>query len=171
MDIDDDLHKLTFHLSRSGRYHAMRWHFFAMLALVLSVTSISCAMISVVTLLAAAPLGFPVTFGVAGIIAQVMQHHVNPAAKADAHQRLHTMFSVMHGTLVNWLPDVDANDLRDMREEVRQIELMEPPIKRYLDLIAHNQAAIAIGSDDIEKLRWWQRLLAQYLPGDDALQR
>ena len=61
-------------------------------------------------------------------------------------------------------------DLTSIQPEILNIEMREPPIKRYLDIICHNQVAISIGSNDIESLTFWQRTLANYLSGDNALQ-
>ena len=43
-----------------------------------------------------------------------------------------------------------------MSAEILSIEAREPPIRRYLDLICHNQVARSIGSDDIQPLLWWR---------------
>lgn len=66
---------------------------------------------------------------------------------------------------------ISQEELRELQADILTIEAREPPTKRYLDLICHNQVARAIGSDDIEKLTRFQRTFAQYLNGDSALQQ
>ena len=65
--------------------------------------------------------------------------------------------------------ELTVGELKELRAEVLTIEAREPPIKRYLDLICHNQVARAMGSTDVEKLTRRQRWFAQWLDGDTAL--
>ncbi|MEI4470948.1 hypothetical protein [Frigidibacter sp. MR17.24] len=89
--------------------------------------------------------------------------------KARIHNGLASEFIGLEKLLIT-NPDMSPDACRSIEAEMKQIEAREPPIKRYLDLICHNQVARSLGSDDIEKLSWAQRRFAHYLKGDGALQ-
>lgn len=148
----------------------MRERFFSTWSNVFSVVSLLSGSGVVVSLMAEMPPIVPLVAG--GIVAfiQTFDQVIGTNGKARDHASLASEFLALERIMV-MQGDLDAEAIRDLRAEVLSIEAREPPVKRYLDLIAHNQVARALGSDDIETLRWWQRLLAQYLPGDGALQR
>lgn len=123
----------------------------------------------VVLLLSHAPQWLALASGAAVAIMQALEQVFRLAAKARLHSDLAGKFlSLEHSVTTH--TDMSEHELRELRGEILSVEAREPPIKRYLDLICHNQVARAIGSDDIEPLKFWQRWLAQYLNGDRALQ-
>jgi hypothetical protein len=104
-----------------------------------------------------------------GIIAsgQAVQLIFNLSGKARLHSSLATDFLAVERELVI---DENFNEsrLRSLCAHVLQIETREPPIKRYLDVICHNQVARSLGlNGDVYRVAWWQRMFAQWLPGDN----
>ncbi|MET4130687.1 hypothetical protein [Roseovarius sp. MBR-6] len=170
MPIDAEHHDLTCHLQRSIRYHRLRERFFEGWSNRVSFLSLVSGSSVVVALLAQWADWIPLVAGASVAALQALDQVARLSAKARQHSSLAGEFLSLERILA-MRADPTADDLRELRAEILSIEAREPPIRRYLDLICHNQVARAIGSDDIEKLSWWQRLFAQYLPGDTALQR
>lgn len=166
----DDFHELNCHLQRSVRYHRARERFFEGWSNFFSFASLLAGSSVVVSLLASAPSWVALTSGalVAGL--QAIEQVFRLSSKARDHSGLASEFLTLE-RFATISGELSESDLRELRAEILSVEAREPPIKRYLDLICHNQVARAIGSDDVEKLRIWQRWFAQYLNGDSALSR
>ncbi|SHL49243.1 hypothetical protein SAMN05444414_11626 [Roseovarius marisflavi] len=170
MTVDEERHDLSCHLQRSVRYHRLRERFFEAWSNTFSALSLLAGSSVVVALLAQSSAWVPLLAGAAVAGMQALDQVLRLGVKARQHNGLAGEFLSLERILA-MRGDPTPDDLREMRAEVLSIEARERPIMRYLDLICHNQVARAIGSDDIEPLRWHQRRFAQYLSGDSALQR
>ncbi len=169
MATSDELHGVACHLQRSVRYHRARERFFDGWSNWISFASLMAGTSVVVSLLANAPewVALSLGAGVAGM--QALEQVFRLSSKARDHSGLASEFLSLERVLA-LQDELTKDDLKDIEAEILTIEAREPPIKRYLDLICHNQVAKAIGSDDLEQLTWFQRRFAQYLNGDGALQ-
>lgn len=165
----DDLHELTCHLQRSVRYHKARARFFDGWSNLFSFASLLAGSAVVVALLAKAPDWIALSAGVSVAGMQAIEQVFRLASRARLHSGLAGEFLGLE-RIVTMSDTLTTSDVKDIQGEILSIEAREPPVKRYLDLICHNQVARAIGSDDIEKVKFHQKLLAQYLNGDSALQ-
>lgn len=165
----DQFHELTCHLQRSIRYHRARERFFDHWSHRISFVSLLSGSTIVVSLLAKAPEPISLCAGALVAVAQAMELVGQFSAKSRLHSGLAGEFLALERSLVRNGQD-SPEVLADFTSEVLLIEAREPPIKRYLDLICHNQVACALGLDDVEKVTWFQRWFAQYLNGDGALQ-
>lgn len=154
-------------LQRSIRYHKARERFFqrwsdraALLGLV-SGTAVAVSILS----------GLPSWAGLsaAGLVALSQAASLIGAwsARARDHAGFAAEFAALERFATLGAPLSTAR-LKELRGELLAIEAREPPVKRYLDLLCHNQVARAVGSDDIERLTWTQRTFAQYLDGEGA---
>ncbi len=169
MATTDELHELSCHLQRSVRYHRARERFFEGWSNLFSFASLLAGSSVVVALLTSAPEWVALSAGSAVAAMQAIEQVFRLSVKARDHAGLAGEF-LSAERIVTLKGELTESELRDLKAEVLSIEAREPPVKRYLDLICHNQVAKAIGSDDIEPLKFWQRWLAQYLNGDGALQ-
>ena len=165
----DELHELNCDLQRSVRYHRARERFFDAWSNRISFFSLLAGSSVVVSLLANSPSWVALSAGSGVAIMQAAEQVFRLSSKARDHSSLASEFLTLE-RLATMQGELTIAELREIRAEVLTIEAREPPIKRYLDLICHNQVARAIGSDDLEPLTFWQRRLAQYLNGDTALQ-
>ncbi len=169
MRTEEERYGISCDLRRSIRYHRARERFFEGWTNSLSFVSLLAGFSVVVSLLADAPDWMTLSAGGCVALAQAAGQMFRPSSK----MRDHAVFAGEFTNLERGLAvrgEVSDEDLRALRSEILAIEAREPPIKRYLDLICHNQVAVALGSDDLERLNFWQRMFAQYLPGDGALQ-
>lgn len=165
----DDIHEITCHLQRSVRYHKARERFFEGWSNAISFISLLGGSAVVVSILSTTAPEW-VALAAGGVVAsvQAIEQVVRLPLKARDHSSFASEFSTLE-RIVTMQDHIDAGELREIKSEILSIESREPPIKRYLDLICHNQVAHAIGSKDVVKLKFWQRWLAQYLSGDSAM--
>ncbi|NOD32811.1 MULTISPECIES: hypothetical protein [Ruegeria] len=161
----DQLHEVACHLQRSVRYHRARERFFDTWSNWFSFASLIAGSSVVVALLSALPSWIALASGAAVAAMQALEQVFRLSSKARDHSGLAAEFLALE-RIMAMREEMPVSELREMKAEILSIEAREPPVKRYLDLICHNQVAKAIGSDDIEKLKFWQRLFAQYLNGD-----
>lgn len=164
---DDAIHDLNCHLQRSVRYHRSRERFFNSWSNLFSFISLLSGSAVVVSLLSSAPSWVALTAGALVAIIQAIELIGQLAKKARDHNGFASEFSALERYMA-LRNELDNFDLREIKADILSIEAREPPVKRYLDLICHNQVARAIGSTDVANLRFWQRWFAQYLNGDTA---
>jgi len=165
----DQLYEVTCHLQRSARYHRARERFFESWSNLISFLSLLAGSSVVVSLLASAPNWVALTAGAAVAILQAIEQVFRLSSKARDHNSFASEFLSLERVMAKQ-DTLGSGELNEIKAEILTIEAREPPVKRYLDLICHNQVARAVGSDDLETLKFWQRWLAQYLDGDTALQ-
>ncbi len=167
--MESDLHELTCRIRRSIRYHRTRERFFRRWASAIAFISLVSGFSIVAAILAEVQGYFALTAGAVVAFTQAAEMAFGISAKASTHNGLAVEFAALEAAMAR-VPDHDEAACRRFLEDTLRIEMREPPIKRYLDLICHNQVARAMGSDDVESLIWWQRWFAQYLAGDSTME-
>lgn len=156
-------------VQRSIRYHRAREAFFQWYASIFSFLTLMLGSGVVVSLLSSAPKGLTVFCGVAVAAMQAVELVFQVGQKARLHNGLASEFSAINRLMAKD-PEMSLLQLNELSADILAIEAREPPIKRYLDLICHNQVANSIGSDDKEPLSYVQRNFAHWLSGDSAMQ-
>lgn len=165
------VYDLVCDLQRSIRYHRARERFFDSWSNWISFVSLLAGSSVVVSILAdQAPEWVAIASGAIVVALQALEQVFRLSHKARDHNGFASEFSSLE-RIVTVRGQMTAAELLELQGEVLAIEAREPPIKRYLDLICHNQVARALGSSDVERLTWFQRQFAQYLNGDAALER
>lgn len=171
MSVNDDWQGLECDVQRSIRYHMARVRFFQGWETVLRFVSLISGSSVVVAILAQAPDWVGLTAGALVAFAQAAELIGELGAKARRHSGLASEFSAIEQAIALHGPNVDATTYSQTRARILQIEAREPPVKRYLDLICHNQIAHSIGSRHVYALNWWQRSFAHYLSGEGVTPR
>lgn len=60
-------------------------------------------------------------------------------------------------------PPTDDKALIRYKADRLELDMKEPPVKRVLNLISHNEVVLATGREEfLYKIRWWQRTLANF---------
>lgn len=162
-------HELRCHIQRSVRYHKARQRFFDGWSNAVSFVSLLGGSAVVVAVLNNSSDVIAICAGLIVAAGQALEQVVRLGSKARDHSTFTSQFVSLERALERSCESTDP-DLRAIKAEILMIEAQEPPIKRYLDLICHNQVARSIGSSDIQPLAWWQRMFAQYLNGDSAME-
>lgn len=163
----DPEHEFLCRLWRSVRYHRAREAFFQGWSSTFQFVSLIAGSSVVVTILSDAPAMWSLAAGAAVAVMQGAELVFRLADKARMHNALAAEFHAIERVAV-MTGDLSDAKLRELRGEMLAVESREPPIKRYLDLICHNQVARSIGSDDTAPLAWWQIRFSQYLAGPAA---
>lgn len=163
----EDSHGFLCDLWRSTRYHRAREAFFQSWSSLFAFLSLIAGSSVVVTILAEAPPIWSVLAGGMVAMMQAAELVFRLADKARIHASLAGEFLALE-RLTTMSGDLTKSRLRELRGEMLSIETREPPIRRYLDLMCHNEVARAINSKDIEPLTWFQRTFCHYLAGPSA---
>lgn len=167
--VEEKRHQIWCDVQRSIRYHRAREAFFQWYANAISFLTLLAGSGVVVTLLAENDLkSISVALGVSVAAMQAIELVFQVTTKARLHSSLAGEFAAIARVLAK-NPELNASEMNEISADILVIEAREPPIKRYLDLICHNQVAKAIGSSDVEKLTFLQRTCAHWLSGDTAL--
>lgn len=167
MTTTEEQHGVHCDLQRSTRYHRARERFFQSWSSVIGFISLLSGSAVVVSLLSKGPDWVALAAGSLIAISQAFELIGGLSAKSRLHNSLASEFIALERELVS-RGDLSATELQDLKGRILTVESREPPIKRYLDIICHNQVARSIGSQDIATLWFWQRWFAQWLNGDNA---
>lgn len=164
----DDIHEVNCDVQRSVRYHKARERFFEWYRNLFTFVTLLSSSGVVVTLLSE-NRQISLVLGVVVAAIQATDLIWQPGQQARVHNGLASEFVSLERALVR-KEIVSAGDLREIKAEMLMIEAREPPVRRYLDIICHNQVAVSLGSPDKSPLSKWQRRLAHWRSGDEALQ-
>lgn len=142
------LHDLVFCTERSIRYHDRRRGFYETtddLSSWLSLVSGSGAVAALIS--TSLPDWLAIVFG--GLVALIGLHTAvaRPASMAALHAQLKQRFVDLRIKLAKAV-EPEADELRALEVERLEIEREEPPIYRALDLVCHNELALAQGVKD-----------------------
>jgi hypothetical protein len=169
IDLDAKFHEVSCNIKRSVRYHRAREQFYSFYAALITFTTLLAGSGVVIAILAALPPRFTLIAGAVVAVLQLIEVVAQLSYKARLHNSLASEFLALERIMAR-NPNQDQRLLADLEADILTIELREPPIKRYLDVLCHNQLAVSIGSTDIEYLLPHQRILANWLSGASALQ-
>ena len=169
-DLSRRHNKLLFAVRRSIRYHARRRMFFERWHLVTSAVAVVFGAGTMMAVLA--DLGKAVTASAALVVTvfSAIDLVVGYVRRARLHEDLGSRFIALEKRLIS--EQLSANMLSAAETGRLDIESAEPPVKRVLDSICHNDMLRAMGYDRGRFLRIkpYQRWLAQFLDvGLDAI--
>lgn len=162
-------HTVWCHIQRSIRYHRAREAFFQFYASTFSFLTLVAGSGVVVSLLAEYSTLATLVFGALVAALQAVELSFQISGKARLHGALASEFLALDRVIAR-SPACTDDELREIQSDILTIESREPPIKRYLDLICHNQVAISIGSRDIQPLKHHQIMFRNWLSGETAMQ-
>jgi len=160
-DMSDQQYRLLFDVRRSVRYHDRRRAFFERLHQVTSGLTVLLAG-SVLFELARPGESAPWMGGLAVVAALLSTWDivVGYAGKAGLHKDLKARFGVLEMAILSGGDSSDA--WNGYQIERLRIEQDEPPVFRALDLLCHNELALAEGFDrndkaHFEQLSFWKQ--------------
>lgn len=155
---------LVFCADRSIRYHDRRRAFYEFAdgsSSWLSLISGSAAVAALIN--TAFPDGWAIVFGCITAVTGLFMVVMRPASMAALHAQLKQRFVGLRIKLAKVGEDVSAEQLTLFEVERLDIEREEPPIYRALDLVCHNEVALAMGKNDpahLYRLPPYKRLTA-----------
>jgi hypothetical protein len=163
--LETQLHELRCDAQRSIRYHLARVRFFRFWSSLFSFIGLISGSSVVVSILATAPSWIALTAGAIIAATQAIELIWNISEKARLHSSLQSEFNSLEQEIVIAGDKLNDDYYRRLEAKRLNIETREPPIKRWLDLLCHNEVAYAMGSNEIYDVPFWPRLAAQWLPG------
>lgn len=141
--LEDKWDALLFGVRRSVRYHERRRHFFDSWNRVTSAISVVFGSAAIATLLEGADKIWTVAAALAVTITSTVDLVVGTARQSWVHADLAKQFIDLEQEIVG-SPATERNLIKYTSKRL-EIEKEEPPVKRVLDIIAHNDM---IMSDD-----------------------
>lgn len=153
---------LLFEIRRSVRYHTARRRFFERMHHLTTASALIFGSVAAFTVLS--EVGPYYTLAAAGVVTllSAIDLVAGSPVKARQHHDLARRFIELERIITT--ADVPSSGKIDQwRAERLTIEAEEPPTKKVLDAIAHNELLRAMGYDESHQLNitWYQRLCAQ----------
>ena len=161
-ELEQESYKLLWAVRRSTRYHARRQSFFDFLHSWTVALQLLFGSAAVAAFLSQSPptWGLWAAIGVTALAAFDLVFGLNRMARLHmdlTRQWLH----LEQGLTI--APPADATALNRYKADRLDLDMKEPPVLRVLNLISHNEVALATGRDDyFYKISWWQRVLANF---------
>lgn len=172
MDMATEKHNLLWGIQRSIRYHARRVGFFE----TAHNTSTALQLLAGSAAMAAFLQSEKPEWGVWTAVAVTAIAAVNlvwgTAKKARIHSDLIRRWIYLEHDLTTNSPTRET-DLKKYQAARLEIEAEEPPPLRTLDMLCHNELALATGQfDDLYAVHWWQRPLVNFFDiRDEQIQK
>ena len=168
VNVDREWHDLLFGVRRSIRYHSRRRQFFERWHLMTSFLSVLLSSATVASLLTGQSMWGVVAAGIVTLLS-ALDLVVGTATRARNHHDLVRRFTDVEREMIG-IAAPTVEDVARVTGERLAIEADEPPVKRVLDALCHNELARAMGYDRSQfvPVRWWQRWLAQFVDVGDT---
>lgn len=162
--IDIESSKLLFGIRRSIRYHTRRWRFYDRFGAVCKFLSVLGGAATISAVLAKFGQEWTIAFAAIVTIFSSLDLIVCSAQKSRQHNDFARQFVELEKeiTLKERLSD---EDMRLYTAKRLEIESLEPPPLRILDMICHNELCRAMGYDESQQaeIKWYQRLFCQFI--------
>lgn len=159
----DDFDPLLFGIRRSVRYHTRRRRFFERWSRVTNYVAVLFSSAAIYALVDT--WGTDWTVGMAALVSGLsgLDLVVGTARMAWLHESLARRFVELERRIIRAGPMTDTRRRQFTAARLR-IEADEPPPRRWLDVLCHNELCRAIGApaEDLRALRWHERVFAQF---------
>ena len=162
--LEREKHDLLFGVRRSVRYHNRREMFFDRFHTITSAVNIIFGSATILSVLGDLGKVYPVVAASIVTVFSALDLVVGTAKMARMHNNLARRFIILEKEMIT-KKDFAEEDLQHFVGIRLDIEADEPPILKVLDSICHNELMRAMGypKDKWVKIRWYQRMLAQFL--------
>ena len=168
-DLHKDFHNLLFDVRRSVRYHDKREGFFLAVRnttdFVVFILGSAAALIITQTIFSGWPIWSKAIVPLVAAVCTGITLVLQVGSKAIAHNSLKRRFIALEQKLIAFQRSPKAEQMDEIQMERLSIEKDEPPIKRVLDTICHNELIHAMGSkhrDRIVPISLLQRLFSPF---------
>lgn len=158
--VSDQLHYLTFNVQRSSRYHIARrrfyegWHQFTVaVGLIFGSTAIA-------TFLSPLAILYSVITGAFVPVTHAVDLVLRTVAKSRLHHDLSNEFMELEKEIIRSFQPT-RSDIAEWKARVIDIETREPPRKKVLNILMHNEVCLATGREEyLYKVGWIRRFFA-----------
>lgn len=169
--IDIDRHDLLFGVRRSIRYHTRRCRFYDRVNTWCKFLSVLGGTATISSVLAKLGQGWIIVFAAIVTIFSALDLVISSAQKARLHNDFSRKFVELEKD-ISIKGSITEEDIRNFIAKRLDIEALEPPPLRILDMICHNELCRSLGYDENQyaKLKWYQRLFCQVIDiGDHSV--
>ncbi len=150
---------VQFAVKRSARYHSDMRRFYGLVRDIVLFISVVFSTYGVYSLIAEGPFAAMAMLVVAIAAASSLVFRVSD--KAMLHQSLYEDF-VRLDKKMSRCSEHSIESARIFQIQRLEIELQEPPVRRVLNMMKHNDVCLSLGRvDHILRIRWYQRMLSR----------
>lgn len=171
IDVAGEWYSLLFGVRRSVRYHMRRVRFFDQWNLVTNALSLSFGSATILAVLGGRNSSWAVGAAAVVTVFSLLNLLMGSTRRAREHNDLARRFIALEKAMV-LLEQPTPADLKRCTAQRLDIEGDEPPVLRVLDILCHNEQALAEGHprEVFVQVKWYQRWLAQFMDiGADRL--
>lgn len=167
--IQGEFSELLFAVRRSTRYHRARMRFFDLWATMIQLISVVSATAAFSAVYAELPKDIALAAASILALAQAIELVIAPSKSARLHSDLARRFISLEKLCIKEELGLDDQKLLALENERLEIELEEPPLKKWLNVRVHNEMDLAENGKDATPypIRRYQRLFIQLADIDD----
>ena len=159
--IGEEKHKLLFGVRRSIRYHNRRILFYDRIHKMATAFALLSGSATVISVLGELGSSWTTFFALIVVIFSAIDLVVGPDKAARMHNELARKFFKLEKSIITE-KNITEETLAYFKSERLDIEMNEPPIKKVLDSICHNELCRAMGLEKHSvKIKWYQRVFCQ----------
>lgn len=160
--LDKEKYKLLFGVRRSIRYHNRRVLFYDRMHKMAAAFALLSGSATVIAVLGEMGAFWTTSFALTVVIFSAIDLIIGPDKAARMHNDLARKFFNLEKSIITE-KSITEETLAYFSVERLDIEMNEPPIKRVLDLVCHNELCRAMGSEKGSvKIKWYQRIFCQF---------
>jgi len=160
--LDKEKYKLLFGVRRSIRYHNRRILFYEHIHKMATAFALLSGSATVIAVLGKMGAFWTTSFALIVVIFSAIDLVVGPDKAARMHNGLARKFFNLEKSIITE-KNITEETLAYFSAERLDIEMNEPPIKKVLDSMCHNELCRAMGIEEYSvKIKWYQRIFCQF---------
>jgi len=159
--LGEEKHNLLFGVRRSIRYHNRRILFYDHTHKMATAFALLSGSATVIAVLGGMGAFWTTSFALIVVIFSAIDLIVGPDKAARMHNELARKFFNLEKSIITE-KNITEESLACFSADRLDIEMNEPPIKKVLDSICHNELCRAMGVEKYSvKIKWYQRIFCQ----------
>lgn len=162
--ISDTWYSLLFGVRRSIRYHMRRVRFFDQWNMLTNALALLFGSATILALMGGKDSRWAVLAAAIVSLFSVLNLLLGSTRRAREHNDLARRFLALEKEMIQVRQPLSEADLSSYQARRLDIEADEPPILRVLDILCHNEQALAEGHprEVFVPVKWYQRWCAQF---------
>jgi len=160
--VENEKHNLLFGVRRSIRYHNRRILFYDHLHKIALAVALLSSFATIISVLGKLSPSWITAFALIVVFFSAIDLIIAPDKAARMHGDLSKEFFNLEKSIII-TKNITEEAVIDLQAKRLDIEMTEPPVKRVLDAICHNELCRAMGIKNCSvEIKWYQRILCQF---------
>jgi len=170
MSTSDNVFELQFQLGLGVHYHMRRQAFFEKWHRLTSSLSLIFSTSAIAVITSKLEVGIACTAVVATL--QAIDLIVDTRGQSNLHSELRGKYLLLERSLIEAGSDISDEQEKRIRMEIKSIEMHEPPIKKLLLEICHNDVCrrLGVATEQLFKIHWFKSSTANVFGWSSSIQ-